>query len=249
MRNIQKMDKMRAIFKNPISVFGIIAVILTLILAFGTHMHVPDFYTNKEFADKIAQEVKFEDIYTATEHLITPNYYIWNGLFQAWAWVITFVAFCLIFKVYSFERFKDLKVLNRKLFAYLWINISYPIFGHCFLYYYIIDLDKYVYNHSADSMGIPFFGMYIFLIMLAVIYYPLSNFLVLMTYNTRVRRAFYNFLWVISLLVILLTAFACFNMHFSYLCFALYPCILIWFIFSIYAIGYKENKLVGYGKS
>lgn len=236
------MDKIRTIFKNPISLFGIIAVILTLVLAFRTHMHMPDFYANKELADKIAQEVPLDEIYTATKHLITPHYHLWNGLFQTWAWVITFFAFCLIFKVNSFGRFKELKVLNRKLFAYLWINLSYPIFGQCFLYYYMIDLDKYVYEHFHDSMGIPFFGMSVFIIMLAVIYYPLSNFLVFITYNTRVRRAFYNFLWAISLPVILFTAYVCFNMHFSYLCFGLNPCILIWFIFSIYSIGFKKTK-------
>lgn len=233
-------DKICKTCKKPISIFGILACILTLVLVYCTHMQVPDFYANKELADKIAQEVPHNMIYTTTQHLITPHYNVINALFHTWAWLITFLVFCLIFKIKAFSDFKELKLLNKKLFAYLWVNLSYPIFAHCYIFYYMLDLNEYVYNHASDSMGIPFFVMYIFFIMLALIYYPLANFLVFITYNTNVPRIFYNFIWVMTLPIIVLTVCSCFDKHFSFLCCILNLCMLISFVFIIYAIGYKK---------
>ena len=236
------MNNIKAIFKNPMSLFGIITTILTLILISSTHMHIPDFYANKDLADKIAQEVSHNMIYSATKYLITPHYYLINTLFHVWAWMTAFVIFCLIFQVNSFSKLRELKILNKKFFAYFWINISYPIFALCYIVIFMLDLNEYVYHHSSDSMGIPFLCICIFFIMLAIIYYPLANFLVFMTYNTRVRSIFYNLIWIMAILTIMLTACICLAEHFNFLCCILYLCMLISLIFNLYAIGFKKNK-------
>lgn len=233
--------KIRRMLKNPISIFFIAGLFVTFVLACCTNMQAPDFYTNRALAERIAQEVSYEQTFEATEHLINPYYGLFNGLYQIWAWLLIIFAFCLIFRVNNFMRFSELKVLNRKLFAYLWVNLSYLIFAYCFLNAFMTDIAKFVYNGSQDSFGIPYVSMCLFLIMFAIIYYPFANFLVFITYNTKVRRIFYNFLWFISLLIILFFALICYDFNFSVPCFGLDACMLVWFIFSIYAIGYKKS--------
>ena len=76
--NIQVMDKIKDFYKNPIKFFGLAAILLSLVLLFGCHFHSPDFFTNRELADQIAQTVAPREVSKAVKHLLNPQYNIYN---------------------------------------------------------------------------------------------------------------------------------------------------------------------------
>lgn len=240
--NIQVMDKIKDLFKNPIKLFGLIAILLSLILLFSCHFHFPDLYTNRELAIQIAQTVDPLEVPEAVKHLLNPKYDIYNWIFQIWGWVVTMLIFSACFKVNEFRKFKELIVLNRRLFVYLWINISYLIWSFAFVSAFMIDLENYVYNGAADSMGIPLFDMIFVLTFIGIIYYPTINLLSLVTFNTKIKRLFYNFLWAIAFLFWAILALNSFSMKFTYFHLILDLYYFIWLIFIIYAIGFIKNK-------
>ena len=104
-----------------------------------------------------------------------------------------------------------------------------------------IDLEKEVYHWMADSMGIPFFGIIAALTFGGVIYYISMNILAFITFNTKIKRKFYKFLWWLVLafwgLVVLSSLpwkFTCIHIILD-----LYYLITIFFI--IYTIGYNKE--------
>ena len=193
--NTQAMDKIKDFYKNPIIFFAFSAILLSLVLLFGCHFHVPDYYTDFELAHQVAQTVSPDDVSKAVEHLLNPKYNIYNSIFQLWGWALALFIFCGCFRVNKFKRFKELAVLNKKPFVYLWFNFSYPLWSFAYLSGYMNNLDKYVYNSGADSMGIPFFMTIGMLTFIGIIYYIFINFLSFITFNTKIKRFFYNFLW------------------------------------------------------
>lgn len=240
--SVQLMDKIKYFYKNPIKLFGLAAILLSLVLLVGCHFQFPDFYTNRELADQIAQTVSPKDVGQAVNHLVNPQYNIFNWIFQIWGWIVTLFIFAACFRVNEFKKFKTLNVLNKKLFTYLWINISYIIWSYAYVSGYMIDLEKHVYNGAADSMGIPFFGMLVMLTFIGIIYYPLMNLLSFVTFNTKIKRIFYNFLWVLIFLFWNIFALDSFSWKFTYFHLILDLYYLISFIFIIYAIGFTKNK-------
>ena len=196
-------DKIKDFYKNPIKIFGLIVIILSLVLLFGCHFHFPDFYTNRELADNLAQTVIPSEVSYTVKHLLNPKYNFYNTIFQIWGYCITVFVVSLIFKIKEFKSFKEINLLNNKLFIYLWINLSYLIWSFFYVMGYMIDLEKYVYNWAADSMGIPFFTMIGMLTFIGIIYYPIINILSFITFNTKIRRIFYNFLWGLGFLFLL----------------------------------------------
>lgn len=240
--NIQVMDKIKDFYKNPIKFFGLAAILLSLVLLFGCHFHSPDFFTNRELADQIAQTVAPREVSKAVKHLLNPQYNIYNLIFQIWGWVVTLLIFSACFRVNEFKKFKELTVLNRKLFVYIWINISYLIWSFAYVSGYMIDLEKYVYNGAADSMGIPLFGMIGMLTFIGIIYYPTMNLLSLVTFNTKIRRIFYNFLWAFAFLFWVILALDSFSWKFTYFHLILDLYYFISLILIIYAMGFTKNK-------
>ena len=240
--SIQVRDKIKDFYKSPIKLFGLIAILLSLVLLFSCHFHFPNFYTNQELADKIAQTVAPSEVSEAVKHLLNSKYDIFNGIFQIWGWIVTLLIFSACFKVNDFRKFKELTVLNRKLFVYLWINISYLIWSFAFVSSYMIDLEKYVYNGAADSMGIPLFEMISVLTFIGIIYYPAINLLSFVTFNTKIKRLFYNFLWAIAFLFWAILALNSLALKFTYFHLILDLYYFIWFIFIIYAMGFTKNK-------
>lgn len=240
--SIQVMEKIKDIYKNPIKLFGLVAILLSLVLLFGCHFHFPDFYTNRELADKIAQTVTPREVSNAVEHLLNPKYNLYNWIFQIWGWVVTLLIFSVCFKVSEFRKFKELTVLNRNLFVYLWINISYLIWSFAFVSGFMIEFEKYVYNGAADSMGIPLFELIAVITFIGIIYYPAINLLSFVTFNTKIKRLFYNFLWVIAFLFWAILALISFSLKFTYFHLILDLYYFIWFIFIIYAMGFTKNK-------
>lgn len=240
--NNQVIDKFKDFYKNPIMLFGFAAVLFSLVLLCSCHFHFPDFYTNRELAWQIAQTVTPGEVSGAVKHLVNPRYNIYNWIFQIWGWMVVLFIFSVCFRVNKFKKFKELSVLNRKLFAYLWINISYLVWGFAYVSGYMIDLEKYVYNWAADSMGIPLFSMVVTLTFVGIIYYLVLNLLSFVTFNTKIKRLFYNFLWAMIFLFWAILAIDSFTWKFTYFHLVLDLYYFIWLIFIIYAMGYIKNK-------
>ena len=235
-------EKICSFIHNPIIIFGIIVIILTLLLFFGCRFSLPDFYINRDSAFQIVQTVPPSDSFLAVEHLLNPKYKIFNFIFQSWSWVITLFVFSLIFRIKTFKNFKELNFLNNKWFVYLWINLSFFLWSFIYVSGYMNNLEKYVYNSAADSMSIPLFEMIGTIIFIGIIYFPLINILSFITFNTKIKRNLYYFIWICILLFNILLIVHCFNWKFTYLNIILCFYYFIWLIFSIYAIGFIKNK-------
>ena len=106
--------KINQLYKNPIKLFGVITILLSIVLLYSCHFHLPDFYTDKELADEIAQSVTSREVAQAVHHLLNPQYNIYNWLFQIWGWFITFFIFSMCFKINEFNRTNEIKELNQK---------------------------------------------------------------------------------------------------------------------------------------
>lgn len=239
---IQLMNKIKDFQKNPVKIFGLAVILLSLILLFGCHFILPDFFTNKELAEQIVQVVEIDEAYDAIKHLFNPRYEIYNWIFQIWGWAVALLIFSVCFKVNEFKKFMNLTVLNQKNFVYLWINISYIIWGFMYVLGFMVDIDKSVYNYAADSTSIPFIMMIGFVTFIGILYYITMNLLAFVTFNTRIKRIFYNFFWAFIFLFWIIIASFSFSWKFSYYHLIMDLYYFIMFIFIIYAIGYTKNK-------
>lgn len=239
--NIITLDFIKNILKKPTFIFSLITILLSLIILFGCHFQYPDFYSNRELADQIAQTVSPQDVEQAVKHLLNPRYNIFNIIFQIWGWCVTLLIFSATFRIDKFSKFRQLPILNKKLFIYLWINLSYLIWGFAYISGYMINLEKYVYNGAADTFAIPLFGIISALIFIGVIYYLITNLLAFITYNTKIKRIFYNFLWFFLFIFWLILTIDTFTWQFSYYHLILDLYYFITLILIIYAMGFNKN--------
>lgn len=240
--SIQAMNKIKDFYKNPIKLFGFLAIIFSFVLLFLCRFHFPNYYTNEELASQIAETVSPNEVSEAVKHLLNPEYKTLNPLFQIWGWIVTLFIFTVSFKVKEFKKFKELTILNQKRFVYLWINLSYFIWCLAYIAGYMADLDKYVYNGGADSMGIPYFSAILILTFIGIIYYTAINLCAFVTYNTKIKRLFYSLIWAFVLIFWIIIAYDSLLWKFTYLHLIINLYYPIWFIFAIYAIGYNKNK-------
>lgn len=240
--NNQTICKIKDFYKSPIKIFGIIVVILSLALLFSCNFHYPDYYTNRELADNIAQTVAPKEVNEAVKHLLNPQYKFYNILFQIWGYFVAAFSFTLIFRIKEFKDFKAINVFNKKLFVYLWINISYLIWGILRSTAYITDLGQYVYNGNADSLGLPLFELVCIIAVIIALYAPTVNILSFITFNTKIKRTFYNFIWGIIFYFWVVATIDSFNEKFICIQIVLDFIYLTWFTFIVYAIGYNRNK-------
>ena len=238
---IQMREKIKDFCKNPIKFSFLSVILLSLVLLFGCKFHGVDFYTNRELAEQIAQSVPPIEVSESVKHLLNPKYNIYNCIFHIWGWFVILFVFSFCFRVNEFRKFKELTFLNRKLFVYLWINLSYLVWGFAYIVGFMLNLDKHVYNSGADSLAIPFFFMLGILHFIGIIYYPVINILSFVTFNTKIKRIFYNFIWAFLFLFWLLCAIYSFSWQFTYFHLILDLFYFISFIFIIYAMGWKKN--------
>ena len=236
------MNKIYLIFKNPIKAFGFITMFLMIVLFFICQFQMPDFYSNQELANQIAQTVSPKEVYQATKYLLNPKHSICNLIFQIWGLSITIFFFTICFGVNEFKKFKELTVLNKKNFVFLWINLSYPLWSFAYVFSSMIDLEKYVYNGAADSLGIPFFILIYIAIFFGIVYYLFMNLLAIITFNTKIKRKIYTILWIFVFFVYFIFALSSFLGEFSYFRLFLDLYYFIWLMFTIYAINFIKNK-------
>lgn len=236
------MKRLYSLLKNPIFIFALLLLFLTIIIIYKTGFSFPDYYTNRELADKLAQAVDRDEVQQIIKHLINPNYKIDNFLYQSWGWFLTIFLFVIIFRIKNFSDFKNLRVYNNKIFVYSWINLSYIVFSVFIIISNMIDLMKYVYHWSADSFSIPLFIMLSVVVFSAIIYYPLVNILSYITYNTKIKRLFYQIIWGIGFAIISLLMIVTTCSKFTYINIILDFYYLVWLIFIVYSINYIKNK-------
>lgn len=235
------MLKIKFYLKNPIIIFSFITLIFTIILFAGIHFNLPEFYTDRNSAYELAQ-INPDTVRAATAGLENSAFKLYNFIFQLWGWSVILTIFTVIFKICDFGKFKNLTFLKNKYFIYLWVNLSYIIYALCYVPVYMADLEKYVYHRYADSMGIPFFGILFAFVFLALAYYPVMNLLIWVTYNTKIRRKFYSFLYILGILGIILNAADIFVMKFSYMTLCINLIHFINILLCLYSIRFLREK-------
>lgn len=235
---------------NPVMLFMVFTIILTFILLFKVGFHIPNYYIDMNAADKIARTVKANAVEEAVKHLENHSYLFDNILFQLWGWCSSLFIFTMIFKVKSFKDFYgNLPLFKNKIFIYIWINISYVIYSACFIMTNMIDLEKYVYNSGADSMGIPLFYMTGLMTMIGFLYYPLVNILFILTYNTRLKSRFLDFMFILAFLPVLFSMVLSFMIHFSYLQLVNIIIYIISFTLILSSLKYLRSKRLNFDKN
>lgn len=232
------MSKIKFYLKNPVIIFSTLFLLLSLIIIFWTHFSLPNYYIDKNAAWEAANSVAVSEAASATAVYENAKYKIFNPIFQLWGLLGVFTLFALIFKIKEFKTLFNIKFFEHKSIIYLFANLNYIIYAACLMPVYMQDLDKFVYNMSADSMGIPFFGMLFSLIFFALIYYPVVNFLLFVTYNTDIKNKFYNFIYILSAIWLVVDWYGVLIMKFSYLTIILNLIYLTWFTLIIYS--YKK---------
>jgi len=228
------MSKIKFYLNNPIIVFGISFLLSSLILLLCTHFNLPDYYTNRQLALDVANNVAVSEVSSATAGYENINYKIYNPIFQLWGIFGILLLFTSVFKINEFKKIFNIKFFEHKSIIYLFANLNYIIYAACLMPVYMQDLDKFVYNRYADSMGIPFFGMLFSLIFFALIYYPVVNFLLFVTCNTDIKSRFYNFIYILSAIWLFFDWYGILIMKFSYLTMILNLIYLIWFVLIIH---------------
>ena len=235
-------SKFYNLFKCPIFIFAVLVLLLTILLVMQTGFNFPELYIDKNLADKLAQTVTIDQVHSTIKHLINPKYKIYNLLFQFWGWFLTFFIFTIFFKIKHFADFKNLKILNNKLFIYIWINVSYLLFSIFFTVSFMGHLNNYVYHWTADSIGIPLLTVIFLFVFGIIIYYPYINILTYITYNTGIKNVFYQIVWYIGFIPILFFIFYSIDSGFTYINLILNFYYLMSLIFIIYSIGYLKLK-------
>lgn len=235
------MLKIKSYLKNPIAIFSFVTVLLTLALLIGTHFTLPDFYTDRDMAYQLAQ-INPDAVRASTKGLENFVFKLYNFIFQVWGWSFVLAILSAVFKINTFGEFKNIPILKNKYFIYLWFNLSYIIYAICYIPVYMADLEKFVYYRYADSMGIPFFGILFAFVFLAAAYYPAVNLLIWVTYNTKIKRKFYSFLYILGMLGVSLNAIGLFFMKFSYFILVLNLIHFINIMLFLYSIRYLKEK-------
>ena len=106
----------------------------------------------------------------------------------------------------------------------------------------MMNLEKYVYNYGADSMGIPFFNIIFAFIFNGLLYYLFINLLFVLVYNTNIKRRFYDFLLILAVIVVLFGIFDVIRLQFSYLSLILDFINLTNIVLYVYAIRKLREK-------
>lgn len=227
-------------YKNPVIIAGIAVLLLSIALMCVCGFNLPEFYTNREVALDMAQRTENLDI--IEEILQNPLYERITALWQVWGIALASFLFCLIFGIFDFSGFKNRKIFNNKWFIYLWLNISWLVWGNCFVGILMGDLEKYVYNAMHDTMFIPLMSIVSIVHGWSYVYFPSINILAILTFNTRLKRRFYAVFWV--------AAFALFakRVWLTWFCPFSVATVISDFIlitngvFCIYALGYKKPE-------
>ncbi len=211
------MSKIVSFLRKPIITISLLTILFTVILFVvnGYSFNTPDYYTNREAALQAAQIADPNAAALEVSKYKNELYRVYNNLFQIWGWLVSILIFTIIFQIKDFIDFKNIKTFRKKLFVYLWINLSYILYCICWVPAYMADIEKYVYNAYQDTLAIPLFNTIFGLADLAINYYAITNILFFIIYNTKIKSRFYSFIVILGILLLTLKAYAGSFLHFS----------------------------------
>ena len=232
---------MRSIIENPIKLFTLFVILLSIALLIGCQFHCPDIYLNREAVHQVVNE-NIEGIrpyfFIDIKNFINYDYYKYNLIFHQWGLCLSVLLFALIFKVNNFERFLELRIFNNKKLIYLWINIIY-IIGF-FLYFFVYKNNYYyIYTYSINNY-VNYITQVIFLI--GIIYYSITNYLTYITFNTNIKSNLYKYSWYFVLLIMVFSLLWTLTMKFLFINILLDFCYVMLFIYIIRSLIYMRDK-------
>ncbi len=238
------MLKHKSFLKNPIIIFSVLTIILGIgIYFFNNHSFcVPDFYTNRNAAFEAAQIPNMDMAIKEISQYENHKYGIFNTLFQIFGWLVTFLLFSILFRVTKFKDFKHINVFRKKRFVYPWINLSYLLYCYCWVPAYMTDLEKYVYNTAADSMGIPLMNTIFTLGLLGIVYYTAANLLYFVILNTKIKSRFYSFILLLGIILTVIKALAASTLKFTYWQIGINFFGLVWLILLLSGLKLLKEK-------
>ena len=170
---------------------------IVLIVLFGLTIYIlprlinTDYYTNRTLAFYAVQGKTHLDGINSYIQYLNPIYFWYNIGCQIWGWFVALSVFILFFKVENLKQINKLFEKNNKK-LYLWVNLSYILWGILSVILYINDLEKEVYDSCHDTLAIPLFQSACSYIYFSAIYYPLSNIIIFFTYNKKIKS-----IWII----------------------------------------------------
>ena len=237
------MNKVVAFYKNPIKLFGLLSLGVALLLFVGFHFTFPEYFTNKEMADQIIQDIHITDKVKALVPFINPLYYIYNYMCHIFACLIALFIFSIIFKLNKFSSFKNIKIFSNKLFLYIWVNFSYVIYGICSYFFLVADSESPVYRQYPDhAETFAYVVICILPFLVAIFYYPIMNFLLSLTYNMQIKNKFTLYSWFLCLLILIFAIILGINSYFIYIYILVYLYYILWFVIILYSIRYITCK-------
>ena len=230
---------MRSIIENPIKLFTLFVILLSIVLLIGCQFHCPDIYLNREAVHQVVNE-NIEGIrpyfFIDIKNFINYDYYKYNLIFHQWGLCLSVLLFALIFKVNNFERFLELRIFNNKKLIYLWINIIYIIGG--FLYFIVYK------NNQNFLEPLKIYDDYIAELILfgGIIYYSITNYLTYITFNTNIKSNLYKYSWYFVLLIMVFSLLWTLTMKFLFINILLDFCYVMLFIYIIRSLIYMRDK-------
>jgi len=220
----------------------IIALISLLVLLFLYHLNIPAYYIDKNAAWEFINKNPDATISQLNSQFKNPQYDFQNGLFHILSISGGLFFLCLVIKSKICENMTVRKICFNKFLIYLLWNILYIIFAHFSVITTVIELEKYVYPATADSMGIPEFFISAFYYYAGFIYYPVINILTFIVYNTKFSNKFlvliYQAFFILLMLDMIMKIFSQFSPHY----------IILYFVYISYlllisdSIRYLHNK-------
>ena len=225
------MNLIKKFINSPFYLMLFFIISLSLVLLIINGLKLPEYYINKGIAWQFMQTLPINSQQAEAMQKLNPRYNLINSLFKIWAWLVSFSIVIVVTKIKTWSDFKNLPIIENKKFIYVWINISFILFAISALISTMNDLSKYVYPSGTDSIGIALFFMIGFMVMIAIIYYPLINLLFFIIYNTKITNKFYSFVCILGIFFIILSIILT---QYSLFCFT--------FLFdNIYYIDYRKN--------
>ena len=225
---------MRSIIENPIKLFTLFVILLSIVLLIGCQFHCPDIYTNRATLEKLYNEYHNKIAY---EYMfVNYDYYKYNLIFHRLGFGISVLLFTLMFKVNNFKRFLELRIFNNKKLIYLWINIIYIIGG--FLYFIVYK------NNQNFLEPLKIYDDYIAELILfgGIIYYSITNYLTYITFNTNKKNNLYKYSWFILFILLIATVRKLLTMKFIFINILLDFCYVILFVYIIRSLIYMRDK-------
>lgn len=210
------MGKTSKYYKNPIIIFSIIGLLSGFFILFKMHFQIPNVYTDIAAAQQAALLPDRDETYKILEKL-TNNYFpLYNTIFHMFFSALILIAICWILKIKNFSDIFKNKILKNPKFAYLWINTTYPLYGIVWTIAYMTNESCYVRHMHEDSMGIPLFATIFTMSFLALIYYPVMNFILYAIYNLKTYKKRYIIITFFALIYFIQTLLGTYTFRFNY---------------------------------